>query len=80
MLSTVDNPYDPYSNFSRWFIYDTLHGYNSCGRLANEYRGSDAMTDTEADAEIEKAIDSVIRLDFMNIYVKLRRPKAAEHD
>ena len=32
------------------------------------------MTDEETNLEIERAIDEIIKYDFMNIYKKVRRP------
>ena len=73
MLSTVDNPYDPFDNFSSWYMYDVESGYNSCAYLARIAKTSDQFTDVENDEEIERAIDVIIQYDFRNIYVKVKR-------
>ena len=73
MLSTVDNPYDPFDNFSSWYMYDVESGYNSCAYLARIAKTSEQFTDTENDEEIERAIDEIIQYDFRNIYVKVKR-------
>ena len=73
MLSTIDNPYDPFDNFSSWYMYDVDSGYNSCAYLARIAKTSEQFTDTENDEEIERAIDEIIRYDFRNIYVKVKR-------
>ena len=73
MLSTVDNPYDPFDNFSSWYMYDVESGYNSCAYLARIAKTSDQFTDTENDEEIERAIDEIIQYDFRNIYVKVKK-------
>ena len=74
MLTTVDNPYDPFTQFTEWFMYDVEKGYNTCGYLARIANTSDELTDQEIDREIERAIDEIIKYDFMNIYKKVRRP------
>ena len=33
MLSTADNPWNPFTNFNEWYAFDVVHGYNSCGVL-----------------------------------------------
>ena len=71
MLTTVDNPYNPYEEFSQWFIFDVLKGYNTCGYLARIARTSRQLSDEENNAEIERAIDVIIKNDFMRIYKKL---------
>ena len=73
MLSTIDNPYDPFDNFSSWYMYDVESGYNSCAYLARIAKTSEQFTDTENDEEIERAIDEIIQYDFRNIYVKVKR-------
>ena len=73
MLSTIDNPYDPFDDFKNWFLFDVQNGYNSCAYLARIARTSDQLTEKENFEEIEKAIDEIIELDFMGIYVKLKQ-------
>ena len=73
MLTTVDNPHDPFDNFSSWYMYDVESGYNSCAYLARIAKTSEQFTDTENDEEIERAIDEIIRYDVRNIYVKVKR-------
>lgn len=73
MLTTIDNPYDPFEDFKSWFKYDVEHGYNTCGYLARISRTTDQFTDEENAIEIENAIDEIIEHDFMNIYVKLKK-------
>lgn len=73
MLSTIDNPYDPFDNFSSWYMYDVESGYNSCAYLARIAKTSEQFTDTENDEEIERAIDEIIQYDFRNIYIKVKK-------
>ena len=36
MLTTFDNPFNPFTEFDRWWKEDLLLGHNCCGLLANE--------------------------------------------
>lgn len=72
-ITTVDNPFDPFDEFTKWYLYDMRKGYNSCGFLANLARTSEEFTDEENERQIERAIDEIIRLDFQNIYRKVTR-------
>ncbi len=76
MLTTFDNPFDPFEEFEKWFLFDVEKGYNSCAYLARIAHTSDQFTDEENDAEIERAIDEIISLDFMNIYKKVEQKAA----
>ena len=73
MLTTVDNPYDPKDQFDQWYQYDTDKGYNSCGLLDRIAMTSPAMSDQENAAEIERAIDEIVRFDPLNVYKKVIR-------
>lgn len=70
-LTTFDNPFNPFDDFKSWFVYDVTKGYNSCAYLARIARTSSQLTDAENNAEIERAIDEIIRHDFLNIYKKV---------
>ena len=72
MLTTIDNPYDPFEEFDQWYSYDMDAGYNSCAYLARVSFTSDSLSDKENEQEIERAIDEINKYDFMNIYIKVR--------
>ena len=73
MLTTFDNPYDPFEQFNLWFMFDIEKGYNTCSYLARIVQTSDDMTQKEVDEEVERAIDEIIKYDFLDIYKKVRR-------
>ena len=72
-ITTVDNPYDPIDNFNEWFLFDIEKGYNTCGYLARIAKTSEQLSDSENDEEIEKAINEIIKYDFMNLYKKIKK-------
>lgn len=69
-LTTIDNPFDPFEQFDQWFLFDIEKGYNSCAYLARIAKTSEQLSEVEYNDEIERAIDEIVRLDFMNIYKK----------
>ena len=73
MLTTIDNPFDPFEQFTSWLLFDKEKGYNSSERLMRIANISDDMTQKEVDEEIERAIDEIIKYDFMNVYVKVKK-------
>jgi hypothetical protein len=72
-LTTTDNPYDPFDNYEEWFMFDVEKGYNSSAYLARIAKTSDCLSEKENANEIERAIDEIIKYDFMNIYIKVKR-------
>lgn len=71
MLTTFDNPYNPFDDFTLWLLYDKEFGYNTCERLARIARLSDDMSQDEIDAETDRAMDEIIFHDPLNIYKKV---------
>lgn len=70
-ITTFDNPYDPFDDFTSWFLFDVEKNYNTCSYLDRIARTSDQMSDEENRQEIERAIDEIIKYDFLNIYKKV---------
>lgn len=71
MLTTFDNPYNPFDEFTSWFMFDEEKGYHSCAYLGRIAKTSEQLSDEENAQEIERAIDEIIKYDFQNIYKRL---------
>lgn len=78
MLTTVDNPYNPFDDFDRWFEFDELCGYCCCERIARLAKVNDGMSKEEQSEAIEKAIDTIIDIDFTGLFRKVDRKRAQE--
>lgn len=72
-LTTIDNPFDPFEQFNDWFEFDIEKGYYTCSRLARLANLSDDLSEVERNNEIERAIDELIKYDFLDIYKKVKR-------
>jgi len=59
-LTTVDNPYNPATQFNEWLSEDMRRGYNSCAYLDRISNTHDGMSKSEYNAEIERAIDEIV--------------------
>ena len=71
MITTIDNPYDPQADFQQWYMWDVTNGYNTCAYLSRIAKTSEQLSDEENEIESERAIDEIIKYDFMNIYKKV---------
>lgn len=60
MLTTVDNPYDPFTQWDQWYRYDEKSGYRTCERLAVLSRNSGEITEAETNDSINAAINSLL--------------------
>lgn len=75
MLTTIDNPFDPFDDFDNWYTYDESRGYHSCSLLAN-FLSNDLMinvSDKIKNYQQEQAIDKIIKTDPLNLYTKVQR-------
>ena len=73
MLSTIDNPFNPFDDFTSWHLFDIEKGYQSCERLARIALTTDDMSQKEIYEVIERAIDEIIQYDILNIYIKVTK-------
>jgi hypothetical protein len=71
MLTTTDNPFNPFTQFDDWYAYDTNQGYNTCSYLARIVNTSDELSEVEEDSAIESAIDEIVKLNVLGIYMKV---------
>ena len=72
-LTTFDNPFDPFEQFTSWLLFDKSKGYNTCELLGRITNFEDDMTEKEIDEEHKRAIDEVIDNDFLHIYKRFYR-------
>ena len=73
MLTTFDNPFDPFEQFTSWLLFDKEKGYFTCEKLDRIAHFEEDMTEEEINEEHERAIDEIISNDFLNIYKKVQR-------
>lgn len=62
MITTFDNPYNPFEQFDLWFLYDIEKGYNTCGKLDRLTNINDDMSQKEINDEIDRAMDKLINI------------------
>ena len=72
-LTTLDNPYDPFTQFDEWYQYDTTNGYNTCAYLARIAKTSNELSDADYNLEVDRAIEEILKFNPLNIYVKVKQ-------
>jgi hypothetical protein len=60
-ITTADNPYNPFTEWDQWYVYDLQHGYGTCERLASINITSDELSDAENFESTEQAIDVLLQ-------------------
>ena len=71
MLTTTDNPFDPFNDFKAWYMFDCEKGHNTSARLARIANIDDEMTQKEVDDEMDRAMDLIVKYDLEDKYIKV---------
>ena len=61
-VTTLDNPYDYFTQFDEWYAFDAFKGYDTCGLVARIAATSPSMSTSERIRAINDAVDTIIRL------------------
>lgn len=73
MLTTVDNPYDPFNDFPRWLAFDTSMGYNTTGLLARIVKTSDDLSESDQVIATNQAIREIVEINVLGVYRAVTR-------
>jgi hypothetical protein len=73
MLTTVDNPFDPFTQFDEWLAYDTKMGYHSASFLDRIARVSNELSLPDQEQAIQDAIDEIISENVSGMWKKVKR-------
>lgn len=69
-LTTIDNPFDPFTQFTEWYTWDESHGHGTSELLDRVAETSYSFDDELNNAVRELAMDSLIDL-FPGLYRKI---------
>lgn len=78
MLSTSDNPYNPFTQFDEWYAWDEAAGYHTSAYLARVLVTSDELSEADQSLALEQAIDEIVQENVLGIYIKVADPSAAQ--
>ena len=78
MLTTTDNPYDPFTEWTEWYEFDARQGYHTPAYLARVTVTSSELSDTDQRLAIQQAIDEIVRHNVLGIYKKVSKEVEAD--
>jgi hypothetical protein len=76
MLTTVDNPFNPFTHFDEWNNYDMQSGHHTLALLGRIVVVGDDETDAQARHATELAIDEIVSDNFSGVHKKVAKPKS----
>lgn len=71
MLTTTDNPFDPFTQFDAWYSWDTQAGYNTLSYLGRVVRTSHDLSEADQQQAIEDGIDEIVSYNINGMYKKV---------
>lgn len=71
MLTTTDNPFNPFTDYKAWFSYDAQLGYHTPSFLARIVWTSDDLSELDQRQAIEAGIDEIVRENILGVYKKV---------
>lgn len=75
MLSTKDNPWNPWTQFDEWHAHDMQLGHHTLGYLARITSTSSELSQADQDLAVEQAIEEILRIHNNDFYVAVPEPK-----
>jgi hypothetical protein len=73
LLTTVDNPFNPFTEPDQWLSYDNLLGHGTPSFLARVAVVADSMSESDIELAIERAIDEIVYENVNGLYRKVQR-------
>lgn len=72
MLTTLDNPFNPFTQYDEWYTWDVDHGYHTCSYLARITKSSDELSEADQAAAIDQAMNEILEINLTGNYVKIK--------
>jgi hypothetical protein len=71
MLTTVDNPFNPFTEYDEWYAFDQQMGYNTPAFLDRVAITSYDLSEPDQARAIEDAIDQIVEENVSGMWVKV---------
>lgn len=68
MVTTKDNPYDPFTQYDEWNAFDTRKGYHTNSYLARIAKTSPELPPADYEQAIYDAVQEILKYDFLDMY------------
>jgi len=72
MLTTIDNPFNPFTHYDEWYNYDETKGYHTCAYLARVTKSSDELSEIDEALAIDIAMNEIVSFNLLGNYLKVK--------
>ena len=77
-ITTIDNPWNPFTQFPKWWEHDHEFGYNSLETVAHFAKTSTELEPEYYNDEISDAIDLILEVNPFGLHIKIYEDEADE--
>lgn len=71
LLTTIDNEYNPFTQWDQWYEFDTRMGYNTCALLGYFSYATSDLDEEDYEIETNNAIDRVLAFNPFGRHMKV---------
>lgn len=75
MLTTIDNPFDPFTQWDSWLRFDRDNGYYTNEYLARIADTDVVMSDSQTDSAVREAMIEIVENNPTNMWVLVYEPE-----
>jgi hypothetical protein len=79
LLTTIDNPFNPFTQYDAWFAFDVSRGYNTCAYLARIAKSSDELSEADQALAIDEAMNEIVKHNLSGVHLKVTEDYVPRH-
>ena len=72
MLSIVDNPHSPFTEFDKWYQFDITHGYHTASFLDRIVSTSTELSEASQALALEQAMYDIVAENVLGLWIKVK--------
>lgn len=72
LLTTIDNPFNPFTEPEKWNEFDSENGYHTTNFLARVLKSPNGLTEEDEKKDMNEAIQDIIDSDPFGIYIRVK--------
>jgi len=73
MLTTKDNPWNPFDHWREWYTWDSTAGYHTSGLLARRVSNSEELSELAQQEIINEAINEIVEENYNGVLMAIWR-------
>lgn len=73
MVTTSDNPYDPFTEFREWYQFDVAHGYHTTSLVGRLTLTSDSLSEEDQRVIRESVVDEIVAENVSGMFIKVQK-------